>query len=167
MDDEISARARSSSNPGVGNEPVVERLEEQLPAWLRPARGENRLPIALAIVLAAALQLLLPRRFTLIPYHWLLPVLMGRSLSLALLALISLDNGTSAVLLNSKLIRGIAGDQAAPLLGSAAAVYLTNVIAFGILFWEFDRGGPFRPGRGAEPLPRLLVPADDPTPSRP
>jgi hypothetical protein len=30
----------------------------------------------------------------------------------------------------------------ASLLGSAGAIYLTNIIAFGLLYWEFDRGGP-------------------------
>jgi hypothetical protein len=28
-----------------------------------------------------------------------------------------------------------------------ATIWGTNVITFGLLFWEFDRGGPIRPGR--------------------
>ena len=166
---------------------MVQRLEDELPAWLRPAPGENRIPVVIAILLAAVLQLLLPRRFTLLPLHWLPPVLelallasltvinpvrltrhtpLGRYLSLALVAIISLDNGASAVLLDSKLLRGVAGDQAAPLLGSAAAIYLTNLIAFGVWYWEFDRGGPFARAEAHSPYPGLPVPADDPASSR-
>ena len=174
MDEELAATT------GDGHSPIVHRLEEDvLPAWLRPARGENRIPIAATLVLAVVLQLLLPGRFTLLPLRWLLPALelallatltvinpvrltrhtaMGRYLSLMLLAVISLDNGASAVLLDSKLIRGIAGDQAAPLLGSAAAIYLTNLIAFGVLYWEFDRGGPFARAEARSPYPDFLFP---------
>jgi hypothetical protein len=116
----------------------LRRLEEELlPAWLRPTLGENRIPVAAAVLVAAVLQLLLPHRFTLVRPHWLLPVLellllatltainpvrltrhspMARYLSLLLVALISIDNGASAVLLDSRLIAGTAGDQAGPLL---------------------------------------------------
>ena len=47
------------------------------------------------------------------------------------------------------------------LLGGGAAIFVTNVIAFAIMYWEFDRGGPFaRRLRPHEPAPRFLVPAD-------
>lgn len=75
-----------------------------------------------------------------------------------MLAVISLDNGVSAVLLDSELIRGIAGDQAGPLLGSAAAIYPTNLIAFGVWDWEFDRGGPFARAEAHSPYPGFLFP---------
>lgn len=87
MDDEISA-APASSTTGAGYSPIVHRLEEALlPAWLRPTRGENWLPVVAAIVLAVVLQLVLHRRFTLLPLHWLLPVL-----ELALLASLTVIN---------------------------------------------------------------------------
>jgi hypothetical protein len=35
-----------------------------------------------------------------------------------------------------------AGDQARELLLAAGQVWLTNIIAFGLAFWELDRGGP-------------------------
>lgn len=158
---------------------IAHRVEDALPAWRRPTRGEHRAPVVSAIVVAVVLQLLLPRRFSLIPFNWLLPALelallatltvinpvrltrhtpLGRYLSLTLLAIISLDNGASAVLLDSKLLRGIAGDQAAPLLGSAAAIYVTNLIAFGVWYWEFDRGGPFARAEAHSPYPDFLFP---------
>jgi hypothetical protein len=34
-------------------------------------------------------------------------------------------------------------NDAAVLLGSGAAIFITNVIVFGIWYWELDRGGPF------------------------
>lgn len=150
-----------------------------MPAWLRPTIGENRIPVAVAILAAAALQLLLPPRFTVLRPHWLLPALevvllaslivinpvrltrhtpAARYLSLLLVAVISVDNGVSAVLLDSKLIAGTAGKQAGPLLASAAAIYLTNLIAFGIWYWEFDRGGPVARAAAHSPYPDFLFP---------
>ena len=166
--------------PGDPAVSALTRLEDRvLPAWLRPTAGENRIPVALAILAAASLQLLLSPQFTLIHPRWLLPSLeiallvtltvlnplrltrytpVGKYLSLLLVVLISLDNGLSAVLLDSKLIQGTAGGQAGPLLKSAAAIYLTNVIAFGIWYWELDRGGPFARAAASSPYPDFLFP---------
>lgn len=156
------------------------RLRElPLPAWLRPTAGENRIQVGLAILAAAGLQLFLPRGFTVIHPRWLIPMLeigllaslfvlnphrktryaaVGRYVSLLLVALISLDNGLSAFLLDFNLIHGTAGDQAGPLLAFAAAIYLTNVIAFGVWFWELDRGGPFARAAATNPYPDFLFP---------
>ncbi len=83
----------------------------------------------MAILAAAALQLFLSQQFTLIHPQWLLPALevallasltvinplhmdrhtpLGRNLGLLLVAIISVDNGISAVLLDTKLIGGTA-----------------------------------------------------------
>ena len=40
------------------------------------------------------------------------------------------------------LIRGTEGSTAGPLLISGVVIWLTNVIVFGMWYWEFDRGGP-------------------------
>lgn len=167
-------------SPGERVSSAVRHLEDELlPAWLRPTRGENRIPVAVCILIAAMLQLLLPQRFTLVRPQWLLPaaelVLLAvlivinpvrltrrtpaaRYLSLLLVAMISMDNGVSAVLLDSKLIGGTAGSRAGPLLASAAAIYVTNLIAFGIWYWEFDRGGPFARAAAHRPYPDFLFP---------
>lgn len=169
-----------TADPGEHGESALRRFEsEVLPAWLRPTRGENRIPVAVVIVIAAVLQLLLPSRFTLLPFHWLIPslelaLLVGltvinpvrltkpttaaRYLSLLLVAVISIDNGASAALLDTKLIRGTAGDHAGPLLAAAAAIYVTNLIAFGIWYWEYDRGGPFARAAAHRPYPDFLFP---------
>jgi hypothetical protein len=167
-DDETGAIHSSAS--------AFARFEREVPAWLRPTAGENRVPVAVAILVAAVLQLTLSERFTVRP-QWLLPVIelvllatltminpvrltrrtqLARYLSLLLVAVVSIDNGISAALLDSKLIRGLAGDQAGPLLASAAAIYVTNVIAFGIWYWELDRGGPFERADGNGPYPDFL-----------
>jgi uncharacterized membrane protein len=74
-----------------------------------------------------------------------------RLLALAVIAVVGLVNTASLVLLIRTLVHGGFSDGAT-LLGSAAAVWLTNVVVFGLLYWELDRGGPL--GRvGARPAP--------------
>jgi hypothetical protein len=178
-----------TQTPGQGaNEPRPpgqavhewQNLERELvPGWLRPSTGESRVPVALAILVAALLQGSLSSRFTLLRPNWLLPgvelVLLatltvmnplhqpgrartGRKVGLVLVAVISIDNGISAGLLDVKLITGSAGSKAPALLAAAAAIYLTNVIAFGIWYWELDRGGPFARAAARSPYPDFLFP---------
>jgi hypothetical protein len=64
-----------------------------------------------------------------------------RLLALAAIGLVALVNGVSLVLLVQKLINGSFSDGQS-LLGGAAAVWLTNVVVFGLFYWELDRGGP-------------------------
>ncbi len=53
---------------------------------------------------------------------------------------------------------GKASQDATGLLTSGAAIYLTNIIAFGLWFWEIDRGGPFARARATSPHPDFLFP---------
>jgi hypothetical protein len=147
-------------------------------AWRRPTRAESRWPSVLAVAVAVVLQVLLPDRLVLHP-RWLLPgieVVLLLLLTLAnpvrmtnghpvlrlggivLAAALSVANGLSAGLLVHRLLTGHTGDAAAPLLGSGAAVYATNVIAFGLWYWEFDRGGPFDRARGVQQHTDFLFP---------
>jgi uncharacterized membrane protein len=133
-----------------------------IPAWLRVTQGENRWPVAAAIVVAIGLQLALPDRLAL-QSRWLLPglelaMLIGliiaspvrfnrestalRVASLTLTGLLSLANAWSAILLILGLIRGTEGDDAGALLSTGVAIWLTNIIAFAVWYWQFDRGGP-------------------------
>jgi hypothetical protein len=68
------------------------------------------------------------------------PVL--RMLGLLLIAVASLANAWSMGRLVDGLVNGTAGSTAAPLLASAANIWLTNVIIFALWYWELDRGGP-------------------------
>ena len=45
-----------------------------MPSWLRPGDPESRLPVLVALIVAIALQLLIPRNYTLVP-RWPLIVL--------------------------------------------------------------------------------------------
>jgi len=149
------------------------------PAWREPSEGEERWAVTVAILLAVALQLFLPARLTIGP-HWLLPTLelallaalaiayphrhLDRSspvlrwLSLTLVAAISLANGWSAVNLVRELLRGAGASSALPLLATGGAVWATNVIAFALWYWEWDRGGPAARALGTKAYPDFLFP---------
>src|SRR5205823_9713497 len=64
-----------------------------------------------------------------------------RALSMALIATVSLANVVSAGRLVARLLRGNE-ENAGPLLLIGGAIWLTNVIAFSLWYWELDRGGP-------------------------
>jgi hypothetical protein len=85
------------------------------------------------------------------PVKFTRPTRFGKTTSLVLLAAITLDNTASAVILDYHIVTGTVSNDAAILLGSGAAVFVTNIIAFGIWYWEIDRGGPFaRAGRSTQ-----------------
>ena len=127
----------------------------------RKQHGENRLPPALAVVVAAALYALLPESLLLGP-RLLLPAVevallvalvvtnprrltretrFSRIASLALVALIGLANTVALVMLLRALLASEVQDGRS-LLIAALQVWLTNIIVFGLAFWELDRGGP-------------------------
>jgi hypothetical protein len=149
-----------------------------LAAWRRRTRGEHRWPSVAAIALAIVLQVLLPDRLILHP-RWLLPGMeiallvaliaadpvrlerrhpLLRLGSLGLVAAMTLANGASAALLIALLLTGRAGDDAVSLVGSGAAIYATNIIAFGVWYWELDRGGPVARMAGARQHTDFLFP---------
>jgi hypothetical protein len=68
-----------------------------------------------------------------------------RMTSLGLIGLVNLANLGSLVLLVSKLIHGTIHPHNSPgleLIYSAALIWMTNLIIFGLWYWELDRGGP-------------------------
>ena len=85
-----------------------------------------------------------------------------RWVSIVLILVISAANATSAVLLIREILtNNLPTQHAAPLLASGAAIWATNVIAFALWYWEFDRGGPAHRAHGTSAVPGLPVPADD------
>ncbi|GAA2644043.1 hypothetical protein [Streptomyces lunalinharesii] len=162
--------------------PAVTGLEEAgrrlRPAWRRVTRGEPRWPSTLAVLVAVVLQWLLPERLTIHP-DWLLPGLetalllvlvaadpfrieraspLYRWTGLALIVLISTANGWSAVRLAVGLVRGIEGGDAGQLLVTGGGIWLTNIIAFALWYWESDRGGPVARARAVRRYPDFLFP---------
>jgi len=74
-------------------------------------------------------------------------------------AAITADNAFSAGLLDYSILSGAeTSNNATALLLGGAAIYVTNIIAFGIWYWELDRGGPMARSAGLDHYPDLLFP---------
>jgi hypothetical protein len=80
-----------------------------------------------------------------------------RTASLALLAIISLANALLLVAVIASLVRG-KETSGAQLLLKAFTLWGSNVITFGLWFWEVDRGGPVRRLEPSPPLPDFQFP---------
>jgi len=139
-------------------------------------RGEARLPGVCATLVAITLYLGLPERLLIAPRYvlpglellLLLPLVAvnpkrltrqtrtSRALSLALVGLIAAGNlialGTLVVDLVSSGVK-----DGRSLLVAAFQVWLTNIIVFGLAYWELDRGGPV----SRTQLPRGELPLAD------
>jgi hypothetical protein len=125
--------------------------------------GEHWWPVAAAIIVVAGLHVALPARYRVQP-AWLLPtvllvllavLIIGdpgridrqktwlRVVTSAVIAVITLANLLAAgrlvveILTNNKLFANHPGG----LLAAGAVVWATNVIAFGLWYWDLDRGG--------------------------
>ncbi len=74
--------------------------------------------------------------------------------------MISLANAAAVIRLVAAITIGQAKftNDANVLLASGAAVWLTNVIAFGLWYWNLDRGGAAARARGAGGQPAFLFP---------
>jgi uncharacterized membrane protein len=150
----------------VGRFRILPATHDREAAWGAPAHGEPRWPASLAVLAALALYITLDRRFQL-PFgppatRWLtpavemallLPLTLGaprrhrdepkwaRIATVALIAVVNLSNVISLGLLVDGLLHGrkTSGSQ---LFFSAIDIWLTNVLAFALWYWELDRGGP-------------------------
>lgn len=126
----------------------------------RSSAGENRLWPALAVVVAALAYAVLPESLLVGP-RLAIPavelVLLGallvtnprrlvrqtrwsRGTSIALACLVIATNLVALAMLVRALTSG--KPDGMPLLLAGMQVWLTNVIGFGLLYWELDRGGP-------------------------
>lgn len=150
-----------------------------VPAWLRHTPGEQRWPVTVSVAAAIVLQFLLPANFTQPVPPWVLPTLevgllagltianpvrierrgpMVRTASIVLIALITIANAASAVLLIRAILEGRTGSAAGPLFATGASIWATNVIAFALWYWEFDRGGPVHRAHATMQHPDLMFP---------
>jgi hypothetical protein len=117
-------------------------------------RAESRWPALAAILVALALYALLPSTFPL----WVRLVIVFAAIALmipSLLAnplkrssqkpwsgLLAVANEVDLVLLIGRLVQPADAADAPMLLLSAVQVWSMNVIVFGLIFWQLDRGGP-------------------------
>ena len=127
----------------------------------RGKRGEARVPPAVAVLVAVALYAVLPEPLLVGP-RFLIPALelvllvaliatnplrmtrqtrWSRAASLVLTVLVVTSNLVTLGLLVVDLV-GAQDTPGASLLIAALQVWATNVIAFGLIYWELDRGGP-------------------------
>jgi uncharacterized membrane protein len=124
------------------------------------ARHEHRIPVLGAVVVALALYLLIPATVQVVP-AWVVPTIGGlllvplvvlnprrfsretiwsRRLSIVLATFLTVANQVTVVFTISQLLNG--HEKGTAVLLTAAQVWLTNVIAFSLVYWELDRGGP-------------------------
>jgi len=149
-----------------------------VPAWRRVTTDESRVPVTIAIAVAIGLMAVLPARVANRP-RWLVPALAGllligilmadnrivnrrsralRAASLILIALLSIATAASAVRLVLDLVESRGIRDPAELLLTGAAIWLTNMIVFGLWYWEFDRGGPVARALAIKQYPDFLFP---------
>jgi hypothetical protein len=145
-----------------------------VPAWRRRTQGELRWPVTVTTAVAIGLQMAVPDRLVLVHPSWVLPATQGallvvllvanprrinneskalRWLALTFAALLSLSNGYSLARLAIDITQGSTGITPASLLINGALIWLTNVIVFGLWYWEFDRGGPVARALNVKPYP--------------
>jgi uncharacterized membrane protein len=178
--DPLMELARLAEQVAAGRTAVVKVADTVVPAWRRRTRGEKRWPVTVSIVAAIVLQMLLSDSLTKPLPHYLLPVLEAglgigllianpvrierrgpviRMASLALILLISAANAVSAILLVKAIVEA-SKQTSSPgaLFASGASIWATNVIAFALWYWEFDRGGPIPRAEGIRPHPDFMFP---------
>jgi hypothetical protein len=170
--EQLPAQRESSlgqAKPQHAPEQLAARLAWHDPFWA------PQLVVATAILL----DVLLPEKLTLGP-TWLLPSVEGllllalvaasphpgmrhstlrRGLAMALIGLVSAVNVVSLFLLCHFLIHHQANSsEGRSLIFSGIALWGTNVLLFGLWYWELDRGGPLARAHDPEALPDFLFP---------
>ena len=110
--------------PGSGRE-RPDPLDEEL-GRRRAGQGENRLVPTAAVLVAVVAYALLPEDLLFAPRYLIAGVEVALLVALGMLVHSLLQPGTSG----------------GSLLLGAMQVWVTDVVGFGLLFWELDRGGP-------------------------
>ena len=137
--------------------------------------------MALAVLAAGALRAILPAQLRAGDARWVLPLVLVvllatlivgdpgridrdstwlRVMTSTLIGVISVVNAAAVVRLVAAITIGQAKftNDANVLLASGAAVWLTNVIAFGLWYWNLDRDGAAARARGTGAQPAFIFP---------
>lgn len=146
-------------------------------AWGVPAPPRSYWPARIAVLSAMALYLLLPDRLLPGP-RFIVPVLEGvvlvaitvlvphrttvaaparRILAVLLIGLVTAANIATLALLVRELLKGSV-HMGRELIFASIAIWLTNVIVFGLWYWELDRGGPYERHQPSHRAPDFLFP---------
>jgi uncharacterized membrane protein len=173
----LSRRIDKLLDPGFR---LLDHAEKRVlvPAWRRITKGEPRWPVSLAVLLAIALQAAVPRWLAFGP-RWFVPaleasVLAGivlanpmridtesrrlRAATVILIGVMTYANIWGAGHLVREMVLRDRTLTAQRLLLIGLAIWLTNVIAFALWYWELDRGGPASRSQGLRPHPDFLFP---------
>jgi hypothetical protein len=162
---------------------MVENIEETAPttADIRTAGhlGEPRWAMAVAVVVTELLHATLPPQIRALGWVWVYPVVVIgllivlvigdpgridkpdtwlRAVTGLLIGFITVVNAFSAIHLLGLIITGASLGTADRLLGSGAAIWAINVIAFGLWFWDLDQGGAAERATGTTRTPAFLFP---------
>jgi hypothetical protein len=144
----------------------------------KPREGEARWPMAIAIIATGLLRAVLPPQLRIGDARWLFLILVAallaaiiigdpgridrqatwlKVLTTVLIGFITAVNGGSAVRLVADIITKTPFTNSANvLLASGGAIWLSNVIAFGLWYWDLDRGGPAARAAGSVAAPAFL-----------
>ena len=160
-----SEEIRRTQRPGRRG--FLGMVERWLPFW------EPQLVVGCAI----ALQLSLSGQVTIGP-NWLFPALEGalliglviasphpnvrhsrfrRHVAIGMIGFVSAANIVSLVLLSHQLLHG-GKENGHQLILSGIVLWCTNVLLFGLWYWEVDRGGPAARARHERDTPDFLFP---------
>jgi hypothetical protein len=141
--------------------------------------GEARWPMAVAVLAVIVMTILLPNSLVTRP-RWGVPIIEGlllvaviigdpgkidrrsrpvRTLSITLIALLVATTLWCTAQLIAELIQGgPAANSAGALLAAGGIVWLSNCLAFGLLYWELDSGGPAVRAHGLPGHPDFAFP---------
>jgi hypothetical protein len=134
--------------------------------------------MAVAVLTAAILHALLPPELRIQPSPWLPWVASGilavliigdpgrinrvrtwtRVLTDILIGFITAANAYAAVMLVVGIVDNASFETPKELLFAGGAVWVTNVIAFALWFWDLDRGGAAERARGTSRTPAFVFP---------
>ena len=155
---------------------TTDGTEQRAAAWGYVSEGEPLWLARLAVVAALVLYITLPDKLILGPF-WVIPggeaalllfltvtrrrhqleEQVTRMLAILMIGVINAANIASLVLLVRALVGGVKVDGH-ELIVSSIQIWLTNVIVFGLWYWEVDRGGPMVRCRADHEEPDFLFP---------
>ncbi len=144
-------------------------------------RYEPRWPAAVAVSLVVAVLLMMPSRLRLLPTWYVctvvstlvLPMLLAdlpstrrwfqpveRVTTILCAGLVMLATMLTLRYLIISMLSRTSGMSGLQLLTSSVGAWTTNFIAFSLVYWQMDRGGPAARAKGADLLPDWIFPAE-------